>query len=574
MFGENLRGHLVKFLGVLLTVAMVIYITSPINFASAVGYATWRNIYLSSSAPGFTPTTLSAPITSTSSLSMSVNSSANYPPPPFIITIGAVGTEAIEVTGISGSTWTIVRGYGGTTALTYLVNATVSGPVTYNVSFVPATPATSIQAIVVDFCTDSPLYNSSTCATPSGMTIGASGASSLAVGSITGISSSIYNTTYSKANNTSRNDFMIQNNGTGYAPLTATTVPTLASSTSGTSMNITVSSSTSYPVASTGNPNTYFYVQAGSEDMQVTNVSGTTWTVTRGVLGTSPTSGSSVALSQPPISFNLYGVMNPTVAGSLYARVYTFNSNTVASTFAATSPVISTTYSTAASANIDAGGIALEIVSSITITAKVQEYLQFCIYTASGTSTGCNLNGSTVNLGNSSGILSVGSAYVDSSTRFDVATNASGYVAITFTGLPLANGSNQIEKSSVSGTGTVASTAYVSAVGTDQFGLCAVALASQPTNFSSAGLSFPNTTYNSNGFSTCPSAYATSATYSGSAGFGLNIAQAGSVFGDLLAVQQPGAEASGIISFLGNVAPAQLAGSYTTTFNFVASGTY
>src|SRR5665213_882796 len=170
---------------------------------------------------------------------MVVNSSANYPAPPFVVTIGAVGSEAVEVTGVSGTTWTIVRGYAGTTALSYLNAATVSGPVTANVEFVPATPATSVQAIVVDFCTDSPIYNASTCFTPTGMLIGASGGSSLAFGTTgtgfppTGISASLFNLTYSRANNTSRNDILIGNNGTGYAPtaagtLTAAIVSTVA----------------------------------------------------------------------------------------------------------------------------------------------------------------------------------------------------------------------------------------------------------------------------------------------------------------------------------------------------------
>ena len=72
--------------------------------------------------------------------------------------------------------------------------------------------------------------------------------------------------------------------------------------------------------------------------------------------------------------------------------------------------------------------------------------------------TGCNLGGNSIALGNTSGILSIAAAYVDSETRFDVATNASGYVAITFTGSPLANGSLLIENSTASGTGATATT--------------------------------------------------------------------------------------------------------------------
>jgi hypothetical protein len=518
---------------------------------------------------------------------MTVSSSAGYPTPPFVVTIGGTGTtaqEAVEVNTVSGTSWGLTRGYGGTTAQAISAGNYISGPDTMGVSFVPATTGTNIQAIVIDFCTDSPLYNSSTCYTPTGMYIGPTGATSIAVGSITGISSSIFNTTYSKAYNSSRNDIIISNN-TNYLPLAAGTIGASATGTGtgGVSMNITVSATNEadYPTASSTNPDSWFYVSAPStgETMQVTNVSGTTWTVTRGALGTCTsclTIAANAALSQPPIQFDLYGVMNPTSAGQLYARIYTFSTYTgEAASFAsstATAGVLSpTTYNTVSSYVIDAGGVALEIVSVLTITAKVQEYLQFCIYTASGATTGCNLGGNSIALGNTSGILSIAAAYVDSETRFDVATNASGYVAITFTGSPLANGSLLIENSTASGTGATATTAYASAVGTDQFGLCANAASSQPTNWSTTNLSFPNSAYPS---TNCPAAYGVSATYGGSATFGLNIAQAGSVYGDLLAIQKSGAEEQGVISFLGNIAPAQLAGIYTTTFNFVASGTY
>lgn len=574
MIKLKIRSYFAKFLGVILSVSLITYIILPINFASGVGYVTWRSVTESNSNIGFSPPTLITAPSGTSGTSMVVSSSSGYPSPPFVVTIGSVGSEAVEVTAISGNTWTIVRGYDGTTALSYSNGANVSGPVSAQVQFVPATPASSIQAIVVDFCSDSPLYNSITCATPTGMLVGASGASSLAVGSITGLTNTaLYNTSYSKANNTSRSDLIIANNGTGDTPASAGSLGAAITTTIATS--ITVTGYSAYPTAISGNPSTYFYVNIPStgETMQVTNTSSGTWTVVRGALGTTAaTAANSSALSQPPISFTVYGLMNPTSVGALYARIYTYNTYSTANTFSSASPLTSTTYTTSASANIDAGGVALYITNSLNVNAKVQEYLQFCIYTASGSNLPCSQTGSVVTLGNSSGILSISNAYVDSTTRFDVATNATGYAAITFSGQPLTNGSNVIENSTVSGTGTVAANAYTSSVGTDQFGLCATGSATQATNFSATNLSFPNTTYSGGG--NCPSAYSSSSTYSGSATFGLNIAQAGSIYGDLLAVQKPGTGSTGLISFLGNTAAAQLAGSYTTSLNFVATGTY
>ena len=582
MIRTKISNYCARFLAIALSVSLVSYLLIPIHFADGVGYVTWRSVYESNSSTGATPTTLAAAITSTSQTSVTVTSSASYQTPPFVVSIGSVGSEAILVTAVNGNVWTVTRGYAGTTALaSYSNGANVSGPISARFEFVPATPATSIQAIVVDFCTDSPLYNSASCVTPTGMVIGASGASTLAFGvggtyGPTGISSSLFNATYSKAYNTSRNDIIIGNNGTGYVPSAATTLGAAITTTGQTA--ITVTSAAAYPIATTGVPSSYFYVNIGSETLQVTNTSGTAWTVTRGALGTTAiTDSNGTAISQPPISFSVYGLSNPTVTGALYARIYTFNSYSTASTFAAatsSSGTLSSTYATASSASIDGGGVALYITNTLTVNAKVQEYLQFCIYTASGSNAPCSQTGSVVTLGNSSGILSIANAYVDTTTRFDIATNASGYAAVTFTGSPLANGSNLIESSTLSGTGSTAATAYASSVGTDQFGLCGIASATQATNYNSTNLSFPNATYNSAGGGACPSAYATSTTYAGTAWFGLNIAAAGSVYGDLLAVQQPGTGSTGSISFIGNVAASQLAGSYTTSFNFVASGTY
>ncbi len=563
----------------MVSIDLLIYIIWPTSYASGVGYVTWRNITLSSSAVGFSGTSLSANITTTGQTTMSVNSSACYRSPPFIITLGT-GKEAIDVTAISGTTWTISRGYDGTTATTYSSGTSVSDPDTYQVSFVPATPAASIQAIVVDFCSDSPIYNSSTCFTPSGMTIGNLNSCPIqtSVGNISGISGTLFSSSFGCSYN--RAAYIAGDGGTGFVPLSATTLASpFITSTGQTSFN--VSSSSSYPAASSTNPSSWFYVSIPStgETMQVTNISGTVWTVNRGALGTSAAiAGSAVSLSQPPIAFSIFGNTNPTSTGPLYARIYTFSNYINGFNFGtatASSGILTVPYSTVATSNIDGGGVALYITSPLIINSKVQEFLQFCIYTASGGPVApCSLSGSTVTLGNSSGILSMSSAYVDSTTRFDAETNASAYAAITFTGAPLSNGSLFIENSTLSGTGTVATTAYTSTLGTDQFGLCVAVASTQQTGENSANLTLPNNTYNGTGGGACPATWATSAVYAGSSVFGLNIAQANSVYGDLLAIQKPGQGSTGVISFLGNVAASQLAGIYTTTFNFVATGTY
>lgn len=70
----------------------------------------------------FAETTLAAAITDTDGTSITVTSSASFPAVDFII---AIDTEAMLVTNVSGTTWTVTRGYESSTAATHLNGATV-----------------------------------------------------------------------------------------------------------------------------------------------------------------------------------------------------------------------------------------------------------------------------------------------------------------------------------------------------------------------------------------------------------------------------------------------------------------
>jgi hypothetical protein len=76
-------------------------------------------------------------------------------------------------------------------------------------------------------------------------------------------------------------------------------------------------------------------------------------------------------------TFTIKNVTNPIFAESYYARIYTYNSN-------APTSAAPTVYSAAATPGsfLDYGGIALSTVAVITITAKVQESLSFCVTSA------------------------------------------------------------------------------------------------------------------------------------------------------------------------------------------------
>ena len=70
----------------------------------------------------FAQTTLGAAITDTSGTSVTVASSTGFPATPFIVSID---TECLLVTNVSGTTWTVTRGYEGSTAATHLNGAAV-----------------------------------------------------------------------------------------------------------------------------------------------------------------------------------------------------------------------------------------------------------------------------------------------------------------------------------------------------------------------------------------------------------------------------------------------------------------
>lgn len=72
-------------------------------------------------------TTLSAPINDTQT-TMIVAATTGFPAAPFALTVdtGAVGQEAVLVTGVAGTTLTITRGYDSTSAQSHLAGAVVT----------------------------------------------------------------------------------------------------------------------------------------------------------------------------------------------------------------------------------------------------------------------------------------------------------------------------------------------------------------------------------------------------------------------------------------------------------------
>jgi hypothetical protein len=277
------------------------------------------------------------------------------------------------------------------------------------------------------------------------------------------------------------------------------------------------------------------------------------------------------------INFTITNVTNPGgTAGSFYARIITWD--TSAHALAYTSGETGTL-----TGELDYGGVALSTVNQITITVKVQEQITFCVYTAALDLGSCNAaTGSTIALGNANGVLSTAGPYVDITTKYDIQTNALHGDTVRFTGTVPTSGTNVIEASTLSGTGAVAATGYANSTLVPQFGICTYPAAGTTTNITVAATyaSNANATYNGTEagdacFTQTTQSSGTATTGgAGTALFGFNIAAAASTYGDTLFTGIAGGYTQGIIAMIGNIENTNIAGIYTNTLNFVATGTY
>jgi hypothetical protein len=83
------------------------------------------------------------------------------------------------------------------------------------------------------------------------------------------------------------------------------------------------------------------------------------------------------------VAFDIDGITNPTSTGTFFARILTYELNTNATGYTAGTP----------GSNIDDGGIALAVANELTITARVQEVLEFCIGTETASIGAINASG-------------------------------------------------------------------------------------------------------------------------------------------------------------------------------------
>ena len=270
------------------------------------------------------------------------------------------------------------------------------------------------------------------------------------------------------------------------------------------------------------------------------SISGGTWTPTLANSDhtfkmTDPT-GVAVASGDVNLVRFKFEATNPTgAAGTFYARIYTYNDST---------QVANHTGGATVGTTIDSGGIALSTANQISITARVQEQLTFCV-NKSGT-TGCTVGGSpNLEIGHGGPPIFIDSTAVDTDTAvFGLATNASSGVIVRMRGNTLTSGSNDIDPRGAAAAAIVA--------GTEMFGMQVTA--------TGAGIT-------------------ADANYSGNYGFDLaNTFTATTGYGDPIASTTgpigPTGPVDSTLTFGATASQVTPAGVYTTALDLIATGTY
>jgi hypothetical protein len=257
------------------------------------------------------------------------------------------------------------------------------------------------------------------------------------------------------------------------------------------------------------------------------------------------------------------GVDNPDGANStFYARILTYTTAAGADAYVDTAPGSEPPL-------VDAGGIALSTAAQITVTAKVQERLVFCVYTggagyANNDCTG--KSGTSVLLGDTNGVLDPSGPYVDITARYSVTTNASGNAIIRAKGGTLTSGAFTIDAAS--------GTPEVSSTGAEQYGFCSYQQAGSGMTidavYDGVGTTDDCTDLTQSAGTGTPGGLGGASDTQ----FAFDTASLSSTYGDEVATKPAGSFSTGVLGFIGNISNTTEAGIYTSTMTFIATGTY
>jgi hypothetical protein len=232
------------------------------------------------------------------------------------------------------------------------------------------------------------------------------------------------------------------------------------------------------------------------------------------------------------------GITNPTTTNtSFYARIFTYNTVAGAQGYASATP----------GTHLDDGGVALSTAAQLTVTAKVQETLVFCVYTNAN----CAGGGTAVTLGDANGVLSNTAQSYQSTAKFQLASNAQTGVNVRMKGDTLC----RVAGSCVASSNTITSqgsscTADSTTTTVEQFGV----------RVSTAGTGIT-----------------ASAPYNCAAGqHSFDVANTNTTFGQSIATtaapNDPTVDTT--MEFSAKAATTTEAGIYTSTLTFIATGTY
>ncbi len=274
------------------------------------------------------------------------------------------------------------------------------------------------------------------------------------------------------------------------------------------------------------------------------------------------------ALVGDAVQFEITGVVNPSTIGTFYARIMTYDTEAEAQGYTLANEE-------AGGPVVEAGGIALSTADLITVEAKVQERLTFCVYTSAATYTDCSGNATNpVILGDVNGVLSSTQPSISKDAKYNITTNAGNGATIRLKGDTLASGAFSVDAIGDAAAGDGVPAVYAS--GTEMFGLCTYEDASS----TEAGIT-PTAEYDGGAGAEC------SGTTDGQGAANDNSAEftffldgdptgtaIDSTYGDSIATKTAGDFSTGILVFLGGVDNTTEPGIYTTTLDFIATGRY
>jgi hypothetical protein len=147
------------------------------------------------------------------------------------------------------------------------------------------------------------------------------------------------------------------------------------------------------------------------------NTAGWTITTTASQIKASDATG---IVSGSTVTLEMSGITNPSTLGPFYARIYTYADNTFGST--------GTAYTNPQNigSDVDYGGIALTTVNTVSVSAKVQEEITFCVSGAAFTGNACaGMTTPNLTIGHGSPTLILDASAVDTANAFtQTSTNA------------------------------------------------------------------------------------------------------------------------------------------------------